>query len=231
MPTDPTARGALTSITEVEVNISRRRRVTPTAALTTLDRFVPRRSIDLAISSFEVEKAAHLDGLAAEEGASPAKEEYKRVLAKSLFRGKASNNRILSFGNGGCGAATAASEAPSSSACSTSRSNCDDDSFRMLYARNRHELGRTQSRAGRYIPQSPERILDAPDLIDDYYVREPTDPASCFAFAHPVSRSASVLCLRSRSSTCLTGMRTMSWRWRSVIRCTCGTRPLGVSRH
>ena len=161
-------------MTEVEVNKVCRRRATPAAALTTLDRFVPRRSIDLAISSFEVEK----DGLAAEEGASPAKEEYKRVLAKSLFRGKASNNRILSFGNGGgCGAATASSEAPSSSACSTSMSktcgtnrcddSCDDDSFRMLYARNRHELGRTQSRAGRYIPQSPERILDAPELIDD----------------------------------------------------------------
>ena len=216
-------------MTEVEVNKSRRRRVIPTAALTTLDRFVPRRSIDLAISSFEVEKAAHLDGHAAEEGASPAKEEYKRVLAKSLFRGKASNNRILSFGNGGSGAATAASEAPSNSACSTSRSNCDDDSFRMLYARNRHELGRTQSRAGRYIPQSPERILDAPELIDDYYVREPA--SSCCAFAHPVSRAAPVLFLRSRSSTCSTGMRTMSWRWRSVIRCTCGTRPLGLSRH
>ena len=216
-------------MTEVEVNKSRRRRVIPTAALTTLDRFVPRRSIDLAISSFEVEKAAHLDGHAAEEGASPAKEEYKRVLAKSLFRGKASNNRILSFGNGGSGAATAASEAPSNSACSTSRSNCDDDSFRMLYARNRHELGRTQSRAGRYIPQSPEHILDAPDLIDDYYVREPA--SSCCAFAHPVSRAAPVLFVRSRSSTCSTGMRTMSWRWRSVIRCTCGTRPLGLSRH
>ena len=223
-------------MTEVEVNISRRRRATPAAALTTLDRFVPRRSIDLAISSFEVEK----DGLAAEEGASPAKEEYKRVLAKSLFRGKASNNRILSFGNGGgCGAATASSEAPSSSACSTSMSktcgtnrcddSCDDDSFRMLYARNRHELGRTQSRAGRYIPQSPERILDAPELIDDYYVREPA--SSCCAFAHPVSRAAPVLFVRSRSSTCSTGMRTMSWRWRSVIRCTCGTRPLGLSRH
>jgi len=40
----------------------------------------------------------------------------------------------------------------------------------MLYERNRHELGRASWRGGRYIPNAPERILDAPDLIDDYYL-------------------------------------------------------------
>lgn len=33
-----------------------------------------------------------------------------------------------------------------------------------------HEKSQSQSKSLRYIPQFPEKILDAPDLVDDYYL-------------------------------------------------------------
>ena len=149
-----------------EVNTSpkhRRRSVSASprtlSEASTRDRFIPARtSTSLSISSFEVEKAASSGEAAPEVNASPAKEEYKRLLARNLFSGEARNNRVLTFG---CQSARAASEAASSSG----------ESLRMLYTRNRGEVSKGASWwTGRPIPQSPERILDAPDLIDDYYL-------------------------------------------------------------
>ena len=158
----------LRALDEVEVNSSPRSRrrsgssagnPSPrTAALAGTDRFIPARRADANISAFEVEKACGTPEGAPEVNASPAKEEYKRLLARNLFSGEACN-RVLSFG---CQSARAASEAASSSS---------EASLRMLYTRNRHEVAKAASLfTGRPIPQSPERILDAPDLLDDYYL-------------------------------------------------------------
>ena len=39
----------------------------------------------------------------------------------------------------------------------------------MLYSQNR-EAGLAPKKYTRHIPQAPERILDAPELLDDYYL-------------------------------------------------------------
>ena len=43
------------------------------------------------------------------------------------------------------------------------------NSLRVLYTQNR-EAGMLPKRYSRHIPQAPERILDAPELLDDYYL-------------------------------------------------------------
>lgn len=119
------------------------------------DRFIPSRStIDMEVSAFEVETCCP-GGEASEVNASPAKEEYKRRLAAELFRGGPANNRVLSFGR--------SCEHPAE------RTPAKDDTLRMLYTLNRQTVRRA-SWTGRTIPQSPERILDAPELLDDYYL-------------------------------------------------------------
>ena len=45
----------------------------------------------------------------------------------------------------------------------------EEPSLRVLYTQNR-EAGQRPRRYSRYVPQAPERILDAPELLDDYYL-------------------------------------------------------------
>jgi len=44
-----------------------------------------------------------------------------------------------------------------------------ESSLRVLYTQNR-EAGLLPKKYSRHIPQAPERILDAPELLDDYYL-------------------------------------------------------------
>lgn len=129
---------------------SRRRR----SAAASADRFVPSRATTNIsnVSTYEVEKGASSQDML-EANASPAKEEYKKRLAAELFRGEPSNNRVLNF----------CTEKPAE------RPTTGNDTLRMLYTLNRQSVKRT-SWSGRPIPQSPERILDAPELMDDYYL-------------------------------------------------------------
>ena len=113
------------------------------------DRFIPDRgAMDVDRCSFQ------LIGDGADAGpsvnASPAKEEYKKELAHNLLAGPA-GGRVL----------------PLSSCAPPCRP--PSPQLRLLYRSNqmREACGRTQ---GRYIPNSPERILDAPGLVDDYYL-------------------------------------------------------------
>ena len=160
----------LSSITDVEMNGDRtpqchRQMSEGEGTQVTGDRHVPMRSaMDLEVSAFEVEQATSPGCGQPEVNASPAKEEYKRLLAKNLFRGQGSHNRILSFGCAG----SSGGSLPSSPSNVTGSG--DEVSLRLLYARNRMAGIGTSQRGGRYIPQTPERILDAPDLIDDYYL-------------------------------------------------------------
>jgi len=114
------------------------------------DRFIPHRSaMDLDVSHFELTRSCQNEN--AGVNASPAKEEYKKELAANLFAGNA-QNKVLAFQ-------------------SKSPRPADDsqNSLRVLYTQNR-DAGLLPKRYSRHIPQAPERILDAPELLDDYYL-------------------------------------------------------------
>ena len=116
------------------------------------DRFIPSRGVAHArITCFEIAQAQALPPQHQDMNASPAKEEYKRKLASKLFQDVGMHDqRILTFGD----------RQPQHSA---------DPPLRLLYNANR-EAAMQPRKHTRHIPQSPERILDAPDLLDDYYL-------------------------------------------------------------
>lgn len=114
---------------------------TPTA-----DRFIPSRSG----SNFEL---AHYkltqDENEVEE--SPAKKELQRVMCENLHGTDITQQKILSYKN----------KAPSAP-------EGFQNPMRVIYTQTKTPASVKQS--SRYIPQAPERILDAPDIIDDYYL-------------------------------------------------------------
>ena len=117
---------------ETNENSHARRRAGPAVH----DRFIPRRGHDT--SSF------HMGDESCTLNASPAKEEYKRLLAAQLC-GSPVRPRVLAFGS----------------------SPTSPEPELSIY---RHGTRHLPSHQGRYIPQCPERILDAPNLVDDYYL-------------------------------------------------------------
>lgn len=44
------------------------------------------------------------------------------------------------------------------------------NSLRVLYSQNVSQISEQRKRVIRHIPQTPDRILDAPELVDDYYL-------------------------------------------------------------
>ena len=110
------------------------------------DRFIPnRRAMDMNVSHFELTR-----GEENAANASPAKEEYKKELAAKL--NMAATNKVLAFSN----------KAPKPA-------EEHQNSLRVLYSQNR-EAGLAPKKYTRHIPQAPERILDAPEMLDDYYL-------------------------------------------------------------
>jgi len=105
--------------------------------------------MDLDVSHFELTRSWHNEN--AGVNASPAKEEYKKELAANLFAGN-DCNKVLAFNN----------RMPP-------RLDEQLSSLRVLYTQNR-DAGLLPKRYSRHIPQAPERILDAPELLDDYYL-------------------------------------------------------------
>jgi cell division cycle protein 20 (cofactor of APC complex) len=119
------------------------------------DRFIPQRSaMNMDVSHFEVMRLHQNEN--AGINASPAKEEYKRKLAANLFDGS-SSNKVFAFRH----APPPLTRTPSGA--------FDESSLRVLYTQNR-AAGMQPKRYSRHIPQAPERILDAPELLDDYYL-------------------------------------------------------------
>ena len=117
-----------------------------------LDRFIPNRSgMDMEVSNFNLCKEncnpSHMD-------TSPSKEEYKTSLAQSLFPSGNfdTNAKILSFSQ----------KAPESK-----DSHINDT--RVIYSQNQ-EKKKVSNKNVRHIPQQPEKVLDAPELLDDYYL-------------------------------------------------------------
>ena len=111
-----------------------------------------------------------------------------------------------------------------------------------LYSQNAGP--RLSKKAFRSVPQAPERILDAPDMLDDYYlnlldwgsnnvVRGPGIAARmrsmqcdqpCMHIAPQALRVALWSCFRPAvpSAAC-------RWLWRWARRCTCGMRAAAAS--
>lgn len=116
------------------------------------DRFIScRTGMDSSKINFGLKEN---DNPAAEEMyASPSKEEYKSTLANTLFSGNNAKKgaKVLAFRN----KAPAAPEGY-------------QNSLKVLYSQNKAQGIKKKSM--RHIPQAPERILDAPELLDDYYL-------------------------------------------------------------
>uniref|UniRef100_A0ACD5UV41 Uncharacterized protein n=1 Tax=Avena sativa TaxID=4498 RepID=A0ACD5UV41_AVESA len=108
------------------------------------DRFIPCRSaMDMDMAHYLLTEPRKDKKNAATP--SPAKEAYRKLLAEKLLNNR---TRILAFRN-----------KPPEPQNSLTELRADAASIQARPAKKR-----------RYIPQSAERTLDAPDLVDDYYL-------------------------------------------------------------
>ncbi|OEL24978.1 Cell division cycle 20.1, cofactor of APC complex [Dichanthelium oligosanthes] len=109
------------------------------------DRFIPDRSaMDMDMAHYLLTEPRKDKENAAGMAASPSKEAYRRLLAEKLLNNR---TRILAFRN----------KPPEP----------ENVSFADAASTN---LQAKPAKQRRHIPQSAERTLDAPDLVDDYYL-------------------------------------------------------------
>jgi len=113
------------------------------------DRFIPNRSAtDYEVSHFKILR----ESLGTEvETMSPSKREYQRVIQENLGA-DISNSRILAY----------KSKPPSAP-------EGHSNNLKILYSSSKSQAG-VGVKVTRHIPQVPERILDAPDIVNDYYL-------------------------------------------------------------
>ncbi|KAF5278625.1 hypothetical protein FQA39_LY00667 [Lamprigera yunnana] len=110
------------------------------------DRFIPTRSTtDFELGNFKLFHSTD------EENLSPASKEVQRVMSENLHGIDINNQRILSY-------QVKAPAAPDGF----------QNPMRVIYTQTKTPAS-TKSNT-RYIPNAPDRILDAPDIIDDYYL-------------------------------------------------------------
>ncbi|BFY99997.1 hypothetical protein BsWGS_03037 [Bradybaena similaris] len=119
---------------------------TPSAA----DRFIPNRSTtQFDAAHYKLCTQAQVN----EETwsmMSPSQQEYKQVMTENL-NGEVLQKKIISFNE-------KPPQAPEGY----------QNDLRVLYSTGK--VAGTMKKLNRYIPQVPERILDAPDIINDYYL-------------------------------------------------------------
>lgn len=112
------------------------------------DRFIPNRSsIDLELSHWQLIKEKNVLGPRAEN--SPSRDIYDNSVAECVLQKPSSTPaKILTF----------ALKAPSAAEATR-------DQVRVMYTQKQHSTVPVRT-----VPSAPERILDAPDLVDDYYL-------------------------------------------------------------
>lgn len=118
------------------------------------DRFIPSRSgMDLDVSHYNLTKENCNPNMIDTISPSPSKEGYNKVLAESLFDGQI-GSKVLAF----------KSKAPVPKETS--------NLHRVLYASTKIVTSETVSskKVTRHIASNAERILDAPNLVNDYYL-------------------------------------------------------------
>ena len=125
----------------------------------TVDRFIPRREAGFSrdLSNYVSTSAEQEKSRPVENDMSPAKEDYRKALRETILSGD-SPKKILMVSSptsagikrtsvdGGIGGSPPESVSPG---------GCE---------------GIKRKRPARFIPKSPDKILDAPDLVDDYYL-------------------------------------------------------------
>lgn len=123
------------------------------------DRFIPRRGASapsLASATAAVEKIVNTASTKlspAEEARKASDAAYIETLEMNMALQRPSEHKIL----------TLREKAPEPALGYQS-------SLKVLYTQNKAEQGRRMSRPQRFIPQMPSRVLDAPDVVDDYYM-------------------------------------------------------------
>eukprot|EP01114_Cavostelium_apophysatum_P012917 TRINITY_DN3014_c0_g1_i1.p1 TRINITY_DN3014_c0_g1~~TRINITY_DN3014_c0_g1_i1.p1 ORF type:complete len:475 (+),score=93.23 TRINITY_DN3014_c0_g1_i1:130-1554(+) len=123
---------------------------TPKTPSNTNDRFIPNRSeMDLELCHFKLLKENQPPF-----PCSPSRNSvYNDVLADSLLEGYRTNDRILSFKQ----------KAPQPTGAHVNPS-------RVLYSTSAERPSNVPVKLNRFVPQKPDRILDAPNMLDDYYI-------------------------------------------------------------
>ena len=117
------------------------------------DRFIPNRSaIDMETSSHMLMRDALRDPNE-EEVMSPSKREYQRVMAENLGAADLNSTKVLAF----------QAKPPSAPEGHTNNN-------KIIYSATKNPASSIKKKATRHIPQAPERILDAPDIRNDYYL-------------------------------------------------------------
>ena len=117
------------------------------------DRFIPNRSaIDMETSSHMLMRDSLKDPNA-EEVMSPSKREYQRVMAENLGAADLNSTKVLAF----------QAKPPSAPEGHTNNN-------KIIYSATKNPTSSIKKKASRHIPQAPERILDAPDIRNDYYL-------------------------------------------------------------
>lgn len=114
------------------------------------DRFIPNRSAtQFELGHFKIMNDGKADN---PELLSPSQQEFQKVMSENLNGADIMSNKIISYKN----------KAPN--APEGYQSN-----LRVLYSSCKSPVS-TVKKTTRHIPQFPERILDAPDIVDDYYL-------------------------------------------------------------
>ncbi|XP_057849527.2 cell division cycle 20.2, cofactor of APC complex [Cryptomeria japonica] len=116
------------------------------------DRFIPMRSaINFDVANFSLRREIKDNPSSNLSVTSPNKEAYKRKLAEALLHdSNGKDQKILGFKK-------------RSKTASEIRKNLFSDA---LFIDDESKVCKPY----RHIPESPERVLDAPDLLDDYYL-------------------------------------------------------------
>jgi cell division cycle protein 20 (cofactor of APC complex) len=117
---------------------------TPSKQSSQADRFIPHRP------SMDLDQAGIV--LGSENAVDREQSEYQKMLENELCDGR--EHRVLSFKN----------KAPVADASAQRRE--------VLYSANHvaADKPRSSAKSLRHIPSAPTRVLDAPDLLDDYYL-------------------------------------------------------------
>ncbi|XP_015515119.1 cell division cycle protein 20 homolog isoform X2 [Neodiprion pinetum] len=115
------------------------------------DRFIPSRSTtNFDLGHYKLQQQ-NTDDADKGETISPSKREMQRLIGENLHGGDINSMRVLSYQN----------KAPAPP-------EGYQNPLRVVYSQTKTPASVKAST--RYIPQAPDRILDAPDIIDDYYL-------------------------------------------------------------
>ena len=131
----------------------------PTAS-PSVDRFIPRREMGFSrdLSNYIATSVEHEKSRPAENDMSPAKEDYRKALRQTILS-RESPKRVLMVST------------PETSKRLSTEAAFNNPSPNQADSQNAGGAEPSKrKRPARFIPKSPDKILDAPDLVDDYYL-------------------------------------------------------------